>query len=98
MTSSAAGAKCAPTRRVHALDMTTCTSTPVTPSRGSAGNVIAALANVFLPGLGQLAQGRPLAALLFFLGSTVLMLCCFLGLVPYVWSIVDAARWQPPAA
>jgi hypothetical protein len=67
-------------------------------SRGSAGNVLAALANVFLPGIGQLAQGRPLAALCFFLATTVLMLCCFLGLVPYVWAIVDAARWQPPAA
>lgn len=71
---------------------------PASSGRGSAGNVIAALANVFLPGVGQLAQGRPIAALLFFLGSTVLMLCCFLGVVPYVWSIVDAARWQPPAA
>ena len=33
--------------------------------QGSGGNVIAALCNVFFPGLGQLVQGRILAALLF---------------------------------
>lgn len=62
---------------------------------GSTGNVIAALCNVFIPGLGQLIQGRPLAAAAFFLSSTILMCCCLLGLVPYVWSIIDAATWKP---
>lgn len=33
--------------------------------QGSGGNVIAALCNIFVPGLGQLVQGRILAALLF---------------------------------
>ncbi len=28
--------------------------------QGSSGNVIAALASLFIPGLGQLHQGRPL--------------------------------------
>ena len=32
--------------------------------QGSAGNVIAALCNVFFPGLGFLVQGRILAAIL----------------------------------
>ncbi|MBK7874392.1 MAG: hypothetical protein IPJ77_01310 [Planctomycetes bacterium] len=64
---------------------------------GSTGNVLAALANVVVPGLGQLIQGRVLAAFLFFASSTLLMLCCGLGLVFYVWAIVDAARWRAPA-
>jgi TM2 domain-containing membrane protein YozV len=34
--------------------------------QGSAGNVLAAVASLFFPGLGQLLQGRILAALLFF--------------------------------
>ncbi|MFO1010379.1 MAG: hypothetical protein U1F29_09995 [Planctomycetota bacterium] len=63
---------------------------------GSTGNVLAALANVLVPGLGQLLQGRLLAAFLFFASSTLLMLCCGLGLVFYVWAIVDAARWRAP--
>ena len=64
---------------------------------GSAGNVIAAIANIFVPGLGQLVQGRLLAALLFFLSTVLLLACCGLGLVFYVWAIVDAARWRAPA-
>ena len=31
--------------------------------QGSAGNVLAALCSFFIPGLGQLLQGRPLIAL-----------------------------------
>ena len=34
--------------------------------QGSGGNVIAALCNIPFPGLGQLVQGRLLAAILFF--------------------------------
>jgi TM2 domain-containing membrane protein YozV len=40
--------------------------------QGSAGNVIAALASLFIPGLGQLVQGRFLAAIFFFLASVIL--------------------------
>jgi hypothetical protein len=36
------------------------------PGQGSTGNVIAALASFFIPGLGQLLQGRVLPALLQF--------------------------------
>jgi len=34
--------------------------------QGSGGNVIAAICNIFFPGLGQLVQGRILPAILFF--------------------------------
>ncbi|MEY3023309.1 MAG: hypothetical protein RJA16_135, partial [Planctomycetota bacterium] len=34
--------------------------------QGSAGNVIAALASFFIPGLGQLVQGRFLIAVIMF--------------------------------
>jgi TM2 domain-containing membrane protein YozV len=43
-------------------------------SQGSAGNVIAALASFFLPGLGQLVQGRILAALIHFIVTGLLWL------------------------
>ena len=52
-----------------------------------------------LPGLGQLVQGRLLAAAAFFLGVVLGTLCCVLpGLVFYVWSVVDAACWRPRAS
>lgn len=39
---------------------------------GSGGNVIAALASFFLPGLGQLVQGRLFMAIVMFLLAAVL--------------------------
>ena len=39
--------------------------------QGSAGNVIAALASFFIPGLGQLIQGRLLIAIVQFVLSSV---------------------------
>ena len=39
-------------------------SNTTTTGQGSAGNVIAAICSFFIPGLGQLVQGRILAALL----------------------------------
>ena len=42
--------------------------------QGSAGNVIAALASFFIPGLGQLVQGRVFAALFFFVLSGAIWL------------------------
>ena len=41
-------------------------------AQGSAGNVIAALASFFIPGLGQLVQGRLIAAAVFFITAVVL--------------------------
>ncbi len=40
-----------------------------TIGRGSGGNVIAALASLVIPGLGQLAQGRIFSALLLFVSQ-----------------------------
>ncbi len=63
-------------------------------SRGSAGNVIAALASFFIPGLGQLLQGRwILAAFMFVL--TALLWLILLGWIIHLWSIVDAALYTP---
>lgn len=62
--------------------------------QGSGGNVIAALASLFVPGLGQLLQGRVLAALLFFVAAGVLWFF-LLGWVMHLWSVIDAARWTP---
>jgi TM2 domain-containing membrane protein YozV len=41
-------------------------------SQGTTGNVIAALASFFLPRLGQLLQGRVLAAIFYFILSGVI--------------------------
>lgn len=63
-------------------------------SRGSAGNVIAALASFFIPGLGQLLQGRwILAGFMFVL--TALLWLVLLGWIIHLWSIVDAALYTP---
>ena len=65
--------------------------------QGSAGNVIAALCSFFIPGLGQLVQGRLLMAILHFVMAGVLWLV-FLGWIIHLWSIIDAALWKPAAA
>jgi TM2 domain-containing membrane protein YozV len=55
--------------------------------QGSTGNVIAALCSFFIPGLGQLLQGRLLmAAVLWFV---------LLGWLVHLWSILDAAMFKP---
>lgn len=61
---------------------------------GSCGNVIAALASFFIPGLGQLLQGRWLLAGVMFLLTTMLWLI-LLGWIIHLWSIVDAAVYEP---
>ena len=62
--------------------------------QGSAGNVIAALASFFIPGLGQLVQGRVLMAAIQFVMAGVLWFF-LLGWIIHLWSIIDAARWNP---
>ena len=67
---------------------------------GSTGNVIAALTNFFIPGLGQLIQGRVVAAATFFLLVTIggalwfLIVPAIVAGIAYIWSIIDAARWK----
>jgi TM2 domain-containing membrane protein YozV len=62
--------------------------------QGSTGNVIAALASFFIPGLGQLIQGRLTKAILMFVLAAVLW-WFLLGWVIHLWSILDAALWKP---
>ena len=61
--------------------------------QGSTGNVIAALASFFIPGLGQVLQGRVGTALLHFVLAAVLWFF-FLGWVAHLWSAIDAARYK----
>lgn len=62
--------------------------------QGSTGNVIAALASFFIPGLGQLIQGRLLKAVFMFVLAIVLWFF-LLGWAVHLWSILDAAMWKP---
>lgn len=68
--------------------------------QGSGGNVIAAICNIFFPGLGQLVQGRILAALVFailFFGGAALWFLIVPGIIAgivYIWAIIDAARFR----
>lgn len=62
--------------------------------QGSTGNVIAALASFFIPGLGQLLQGRVLMAIAQFVLAGVLWFF-LLGWAVHLWSVIDAAIWKP---
>jgi TM2 domain-containing membrane protein YozV len=70
-------------RQVHPLN-----------NRGSAGNVLAALASFVYPGLGQLAQGRYLSAFVFFALATLLWFV-MLGWLIHLWATLDAACYAP---
>ncbi|CAN5867874.1 hypothetical protein BH24GEM1_BH24GEM1_22570 [soil metagenome] len=61
--------------------------------QGSTGNVIAALASFFIPGLGQLIQGRPIRAAVMFVLAAILW-WFLLGWIIHLWSILDAALWK----
>ncbi len=64
--------------------------------QGSAGNVIAALCSFFIPGLGQLLQGRLGMAIVQFVLAALLWIV-LLGWAVHLWSIIDAALWKPRA-
>ena len=68
---------------------------PLMPGQGSTSNVIAAICSFFIPGLGQLVQGRILMALIQFVLAGALWLI-FMGWVVHLWSIIDAALWKGP--
>ena len=60
--------------------------------QGSAGNIIAALCSFFIPGLGQLLQGRVLSAIAWFLFACVAFLVTWLltlSLLPFGWFVVS---------
>ncbi len=60
---------------------------------GSTGNVIAAVCSFFLPGLGQLVQGRPIMALIQIILAGILWIF-LLGWIIHLWSILDAAMYK----
>ena len=62
--------------------------------QGSGGNVLAALCSFFIPGLGQLLQGRLGMAIVQFLLAVALWFV-FLGWIIHIWSILDAAKFKP---
>jgi TM2 domain-containing membrane protein YozV len=62
--------------------------------QGSTGNVIAAVCSFFIPGLGQLVQGRLLMAIVMFVLAGVLWIF-WLGWIIHLWSILDAALFKP---
>jgi TM2 domain-containing membrane protein YozV len=62
--------------------------------QGSTGNVIAALCSFFIPGLGQLIQGRLLMAIIMFVLAGLLWIV-LLGWLIHLWSIIDAAMFKP---
>jgi TM2 domain-containing membrane protein YozV len=73
--------------------------------QGSAGNVIAALCSFFVPGLGQLLQGRLLSAIGWFLFACLAFAITWvvtLSLLPFGWflvsvfSCISAALYRAP--
>src|SRR4030095_8944138 len=80
------------------MKVTTPTGTARTVVVNSGGNAIAAIASFFIPGLGQLSQGRVLSALAAFIG-TVLLWTFTLGLLGWLGHIIaafEAAAWRDP--
>lgn len=72
--------------------------------QGSGGNVIAAICSFFIPGLGQLVQGRILSALLWFVLACIAFAITWvitLSLLPFGWfvvsvmSCISAAVYKP---
>ena len=63
---------------------------------GSAANVIAGLASFVIPGLGQLVQGRPLAAVFFFVLAALLWFFTFglAGWLGHALAALEAALWR----
>jgi TM2 domain-containing membrane protein YozV len=63
------------------------------PGPGTTGNVLAAICSFFIPGLGQLVQGRPVVALVQFVLAGILWIF-FLGWLVHLWSVFDAAIYR----
>jgi hypothetical protein len=77
-----------------------------TSGQGSAGNVIAAICSLIIPGLGQLVQGRVLSAIgwhLFAWFALAVTWLLTLSLLPFGWplvalfSCISAAVYKAPA-
>ena len=60
---------------------------------GSTGNVLAAVCSFFVPGLGQLVQGRILMAIIMaFLAAALWWV--LLGWLIHLWAAIDAALYR----
>ncbi|MEM7672200.1 MAG: hypothetical protein AAF212_02550 [Verrucomicrobiota bacterium] len=64
-------------------------------NNGSTGNVIAAVCSFFIPGMGQLVQGRWFKALVMCV-LTPVMWVFLLGWLIHLWSVLDAACYEGP--
>ena len=64
------------------------------PGRKRGGNAAPALLSLWIPGLGQLTQGRPGRGLAMF-GISALLWVILLGWVMHITAAVDAAKWDP---
>jgi TM2 domain-containing membrane protein YozV len=66
-------------------------------SRGSTGNVLAAICSFLIPGLGQLVQGRLFTAGIHFVASILIwwITLGMFGWVVRVWSAFSAAIFKP---
>lgn len=68
--------------------------------QGSGGNVLAAICSFFIPGLGQLVQGRIFAAIIFFAFASLfwalswLVIPIVFAAITHLWAIIDAARYK----
>lgn len=68
--------------------------------QGSGGNVLAAICSIFIAGLGQLVQGRIIAAIFFcvcvYVGYAmwILVFPPIISLLIHVWCIIDAAKFR----
>lgn len=74
--------------------------------QGTTGNVIAAICSLFIPGLGQLVQGRVISAILWFAAACVAGAVTWLltlTLFPFGWfvvslfSCISAALYRRPS-
>ncbi|MDX1395495.1 MAG: hypothetical protein R3195_13995 [Gemmatimonadota bacterium] len=62
--------------------------------RKSGGNVAPAILSLWIPGLGQVTQGRAKRGLAMF-GMSAVLWVILLGWVMHITAAVDAARWDP---
>jgi len=64
------------------------------PTRRSDRNLAPALLSLWIPGLGQLTQGRTGRGIAMF-GMSAVLWVIMLGWVMHITAAVDAARWDP---
>lgn len=58
-------------------------------------NALAAIVNLFIPGVGQLIQGRIIAGLFFLLAVPFgYLLFVIPGIIMHIWCVVNAANYK----